>query len=102
MKTKRTIALSLTVVVLFIFTVGQGSVWMWFLFSQKWHNQSMLENKIQSTAKLMAYASREALTGEDGRMLERYLGGISADEDVLSVKVLDKGGAVLVEKEFRV
>jgi methyl-accepting chemotaxis protein len=100
MKTKRTIALSLTVVVLFIFTVGQGSVWVWFLFTQKWHNQGLLENKMRFAANFVADSSREALIGDDAQALERYLGGISANEDVLSVKILDKYGTVVAEKEF--
>jgi methyl-accepting chemotaxis protein len=102
MTIKRTIALSLTIVVLVIFTVGQGSVWLWFLFSQKSHNQSLLLNKMETAANIVAQTYRQVIvSGGTEEELQQYLGSMSVVEDVLSVRVRDNENMVIAERNIR-
>ncbi len=100
MTIKRTIALSLTVVVLIIFTAGQGSVWVWFLFSQKEHNQQLLEDEMKSIAGLLAQDALGALMAEDPQAEDSGMRTTSVNDEVLSLRVISSDGTVVSEKKF--
>lgn len=100
MAIKRTIALSLTIVVLVIFTAGQGSVWVWFLFSQKSHNRDLLEDRMRTSAELMAHVTEDMVAAGEVESVQKLLGAFSAADDVLSARIIDSRGRELAKRDF--
>ncbi len=98
---KRSIAVSLTVVVLIIFTVGQGTVWVWFLFAQRDGRLGVHVESMERVADFMAFSSAEAIANRDAEGLSRNVEKLSSYDDVLSVRVLDSDGRVIGAKTFR-
>lgn len=97
LKTKQTIASSFIVIVLIILVIGQGSLWIWFLFTQKSHNQRILDDKVKTAANLLTDVSAAAMMYRDYKSLGHYVEDVLKDEDVLSVKVMDNEKKILVE-----
>ncbi|MGD8351944.1 MAG: methyl-accepting chemotaxis protein, partial [Nitrospirota bacterium] len=100
MAIKRTVALSLAVAVLILFTVGQGAALGWFLFYQKDHHEKLLTEKMNSLGRYMALEARGPLAGGDVAGLESLLGGVALFDGVVSASIVDAQGAVVAKRVF--
>jgi methyl-accepting chemotaxis protein len=98
---KGSIAVRFITVVLLILVVGQGGMYLWFAQSQRTYHAESLRNKIKTAAGLVANFSATAMESYDFRSLDQYLDALSKDEDIISVRILDKEGKVFREKTFR-
>lgn len=98
---KGSIAVRFITVVLLVLVVGQGALWLWFAQTQRTYYAGSLRNKIKTAAGLVGSFSMTAMESYDFRSLDQYLDALSKDEDIISVKVLDKGGKIVREKTLR-
>ncbi len=98
---KGSIAVRFIIVVLLVLVVGQGAMCLWFAQSQKTYFAESLRNKIRTAAGLVASFSATAMESYDFRSLDQYLDALSKDEDIISVRILDKEGKVFRDKAFR-
>lgn len=94
-KFKNSIAFGFTATVLLILIVGQGALWMWFLFVQKDRIEREVEHKASMTAAFLANVSAEAIINNNLPGLMRYTNVIITDEDIITVRVLDSEGKLL-------
>ena len=101
-KGKRSIAFSLTIVVLLIFIVGQGSVWTWFLFTQRDYNNDVMYEKMVVTARVISAAASQHIARSDWDGLNSLLDGAFVGGDVLYVKVFDRDGNIVAEKTYSI
>lgn len=90
------IATSFILIVLVILVLGQGALWGWFLFTQKENARSTLLDKVKMAARSLSDVSTHAITSNDLALLRRYAENIVADEDILTVKVTNRQGGILV------
>lgn len=88
-------------VVLLILVVGQGSLWLWFAMNQKTQYASGLQDKVKTIAGLLANFSASAILSYNYTYLDQYIEALSEDDDIISVKVLDKKGNVLRTRAFK-
>lgn len=100
MAIRRTISLSLAIVVLIIFIVGQGSFWVWFLFYQKDHHEKLLKEEMSSLGQYLAREARGPVAEGDVAELESLLGGLVLFDGVISASVADAGGTELAIRVF--
>lgn len=94
-KREGSIATRFVFIVLLILAVGQGVLWMWFIFGQKEHNRAMMKNKVQASVNLLVDISEKALLDGGFTALDPYVESVLRDEDMLSVRFLDKDGSVI-------
>ena len=98
---KGSIAVRFIFIVLLILVVGQGALWLWFAQSQRTYHAESLRNKIKAAAGLVGTLSATAMESYDFRSLDQYLDALSKDDDIISVKILDREGKVFRDKTFR-
>lgn len=95
---KGSLAVRFIVIVLLVLMVGQGALWLWFVNSQKGHYSATLKDKMRTPANLLATVSASAILNSDYSNLDQYIEILTKDEDILSIKVMDKKGDVIREK----
>jgi methyl-accepting chemotaxis protein len=96
------LAFSLASVVLLIFVVGQGVMWTGFLFFQKSEYHGMLRGLVEETASLTSQFAYHSIREDEMASLKHFIDNVVDSEDILSVKVTDAGGAVLVQSASNV
>ena len=89
-KTGNSLAVSLTVTVVLIFIVEQGSLWVWFLFTQKDVHVKHLMDKVHSISGIVLDVSVDSMKSSDFRQVQSYIDRLVQDDDIVSIKVLDK------------
>src|SRR3990172_1033331 len=102
MRFGKSVAGSFILTVLVVLMVGQGSLWVWFLYSHSRYNARMLEESTRSTGEVLSGFAASAITESNFDGLDRYLDGLAKDENILAVKVKDRSGAVVKEKVVRI
>lgn len=95
-KDKKTIATGFIVAVLIVLIVGQGSLWIWFLFTQRTHNQKMLDEKIQMAGKMLAGFAAEHIDEGSRHDLSRYVKDVVGIDDIAAIKILNGGSKPVV------
>jgi len=88
-------------VVLIIFTVGQGSVWVWFLFSQKRHNENILKERVTTAATLVAESYNKGRAAGETDGFDRYLDSLTMVDSIISAKIMTSDGNVVAGKTFK-
>lgn len=93
------IAVTFTIIVIAIFLVTQGFLWVMLLMSQRDINSQRLAEKADEIASLVASVSSTSIP--EGRMsdLNDYIEKVASSEDVIKVSVLDPGGKVLAHAQ---
>ncbi|HET6516133.1 MAG TPA: methyl-accepting chemotaxis protein [Thermodesulfovibrionales bacterium] len=99
MKIRGSVAPRFIFVVLMVLVVGQSSLWTWFLYWQKTNYAVALENKVSATGNLLATFSKSAIMSNNYSHLDQYIDAIARDGDMISIRVTDKRGNVLREKQ---
>src|SRR3990172_9071157 len=102
MRFGKSIAGSFILIVLVVLMVGQGALWSWFLFSHRDYTGRTRAESVKSTGGVLAELASPALLEQNYDSLDPYIKGITKDENIISVRVLDKGGNVVKEKASRI
>ncbi len=98
---KLSIAVRFTFIVLLILIFGQGLLWLWFVDSQRELYFDSLKEKIRSNGEILATISASAIVSNDYTGLDQIMDSIAKDEDIISIRVVDKKGSVLRQKTIR-
>lgn len=94
---RSSIAGSFITIILLILMVGQGSLWAWFLYTQKRHNMRMLEDKVQTVARFLSDTASHAAASGSYDEIRHQAETALKDEDLLLVKISDRSGGLLAE-----
>ncbi len=86
---RHNIAASFIVIVLFILVAGQGSLWVWFLFTQKEQARATLLDKVDMAGTVVAEQTLNSLETKQPGYLKKILERIADDEDIISIRVRD-------------
>ncbi|MCK4911235.1 MAG: hypothetical protein KAR83_06320, partial [Thermodesulfovibrionales bacterium] len=97
--TKNSIAVSFTLIIIFIFIICQGPLWLWFLFTQKDKFGEMLHERAQMSARMISSVAGDYIGDGNIASLKKTIDKIAEDEIILSIKVFDMNG-VLVTSAF--
>jgi methyl-accepting chemotaxis protein len=85
----KSLAFNFIFAVLVIFAIGQGTAWIWFLFTQKSHNYGMVTSKVETITKFLSDVSSPAIMDGDYTDLTRYCKTVLEDKDITYIKVTD-------------
>ncbi len=95
-KLKNTLVAQVTAMILVILVVGQGLLYTWLLLYQKSYLEQSLRNEMMAVARQIADTS--AKQGADPLSLEQFLDLVLKTGSVMSVRVVDGNGRVLVAR----
>jgi len=95
-KIKNTLVTSFTVMILLIFMIGQGILYTWLILYQKNYLRQRLGDEVAATAEHIRDAS--VTMGYDSKQLDIFLETIVKSGNIVSVKISDVKGSVLVAK----
>jgi methyl-accepting chemotaxis protein len=98
---RSSLALRFILVVLLILMIGQGLLWMWFMYVQRGRYEDMIRNKIVTLSALLADVSANAIATYDYTQIDDYIKTIGVDEDILSIRLMDNDGKVLREASLK-
>jgi len=95
-KLRNTLVAQITAMILLILVVGQGFLYTWLLLYQKAYLEESLHKEMTSIARQIADTS--AKQGADPLSLEQFLDLVLKTGSVLSVRVVEGNGRVLVAR----
>jgi len=102
MRFLKSITGSLIITILIVLLIGQGVLWAWFLYSYKNYSARTLEDNIKNTSLILSDFASQAITENNFDSLDRYIEGLSKDENLLSIKVFDKNNSLIRGKNIRI
>lgn len=104
-KSKRSLAISITLAVILIFAVGQSVVWTWFLYTQKTYRQEVLVKHVSLVTEIladMAVTTVESKTSGEIDRLKSHVKRLLRDDEFLTVNVYTSKGNVLLHESVGV
>jgi len=103
---KNSLAKKFILVVLITLAAGQAVIWLWLLSAEKKEEGRMLDSKAAAIFSLLQKSSVTGMVAYemaayDFSNLEGHIEALSGDEDMISLRLEDRRGTVLKEKQFR-
>lgn len=94
-KKKGTLASRFIFIVLMFMMIGQGILWLWFLYYQKQNALKTQQEKISLVSKFVADSAMHAMDSGVYKELDKSILAVMADKDIISIRVLDGEGKVV-------
>ena len=98
LRRRKSIAVSFILVVLMVITIGQGTAWLWFLFSEKKYNQEAMESKARMVAEFISELSDPTMASQNFKVLGRYADRIMKDADIIALIVIDDTDNIVLQR----